>query len=226
MMTDTIRLEAGWKQALAPVLPLLAPIKEQLLAERHAGQRIFPPAALIFNAFDRTPFDQVRVVILGQDPYHRAGQAMGLSFSVPRGVAVPPSLRNIYKELASQYPDYRIPQHGDLSEWAAQGVLLLNTGLTVREGQAGSHSHLGWHAFTDAAISALSAQARPIVFMLWGRHAQSKIPLIDGARHLVLTAPHPSPLAGGGFFGNGHFVRANQFLQEHGEKPIDWQISE
>lgn len=220
------KLEPGWKAALADEFeqPYLHAIKQALRGERAAGHVAYPPARLIFNAFDHTPFDQVRVVIVGQDPYHGPGQAMGLSFSVPRGVAVPPSLRNIFTELEQDLGIER-PEHGDLTAWADRGVLLLNTSLTVRAGEAASHSGLGWERLTDAAIRAVSDQRHEVVFLLWGRHAQSKQALVDPGRHLVLTAPHPSPLsASKGFFGCGHFSAANRYLVEQGCEPIDWSL--
>lgn len=220
------QLEAGWKAALADEFrqPYLHELKRALQDERAAGRRTYPPARLVFNAFAHTPFDQVRVVIMGQDPYHGPAQAMGLSFSVPRGIAVPPSLRNMFTELENDLGIAR-PEHGDLTHWADQGVLLLNTSLTVRAGEAASHSGLGWERFTDAAIRALSTRRDGIVFLLWGRHAQSKQALVDASRHLVLCAPHPSPLsAAKGFFGCGHFSAANRYLHERGVEPIDWSL--
>ena len=218
-----VRLEAGWKAALAEEFrkPYFAQIKTELLRARDAGETIFPPARLIFNAFEQTPFDKVRVVILGQDPYHNVGQAMGLSFSVPQGVRIPPSLLNIYKELERTIPGYQRPAHGDLSAWAAQGVLLLNASLTVLQGQAGSHAQIGWQQFTDAAIAALSARPQPVIFLLWGAFAKKKADLINPRLHHILTAPHPSPLARG-FIGCGHFADTNRILQERGELPIQW----
>ena len=193
--------------------------------ERAAGQIVYPPAADVFNAFRATEFGRVRVVILGQDPYHGANQAHGLAFSVREGVAVPPSLVNIYKELAQDIPGFQIPKHGYLQSWAEQGVLLLNTVLTVRAGQAHSHAALGWETFTDHVIAVLNEGREHLVFMLWGSHAQKKGAIIDRARHLALTAPHPSPLsAHRGFFGCRHFSQANAYLQQHGLPPIDWQI--
>jgi len=180
--------------------------------------------SLVFNAFDHTPFEQVRVVIVGQDPYHGPGQAMGLSFSVPRGMAQPPSLRNVLTELES---DLGIPRaaHGDLTRWADQGVLLLNTSLTVRAHDAASHSGKGWERLTDAAIRALAEERDGIVFVLWGRHAQAKRTMIDARRHLVLCAPHPSPLsASKGFFGSRPFSQANAYLAAQGHAPIDWSL--
>ena len=198
-------------------------MKENFLRAQAAGE-VYPPNALIFNAFNLTPFNAVKVVILGQDPYHGAGQAMGLSFSVPRGVKIPPSLQNIYKEI---YDDLGVtqPNSGDLSYWAKQGVLLLNATLSVSAGQANSHSGFGWQEFTDAAIGRLSERARNVVFMLWGNPAKAKASLIDASRHLVLTAAHPSPLARGAFFGCRHFSRANLYLVEHGKAPIDWDLN-
>lgn len=221
-----VKIESGWKQALATqfTAPYFAQIKSYLLRERDAGKTIYPPAKLIFNAFNKTPFEAVKVVIIGQDPYHGARQAMGLSFSVPDGIRVPPSLQNIYKELQREYPDYRIPSHGDLSAWAEQGVLLLNATLTVEAGRAASHSKIGWQQFTDAAIKALSAEREHVVFMLWGNFAKAKAAYIDSSKHCILTAVHPSPLAGGKFFGCNHFRLANDYLEAHGETPIDWQI--
>lgn len=220
---DKVRLEAGWKAALAAEFakPYFAQIKAELLRARDAGEVVYPPPRLIFNAFDQAPFAAVRVVIIGQDPYHQPGQAMGLSFSVPQGVRVPPSLLNIYKELERSIPGYRRPAHGDLTHWAAQGVLLLNASLTVLQGRAASHAHIGWQQFTDAAIAALSAREKPVVFLLWGNFAKKKAALIDASRHYVLCAAHPSPLAQG-FVGCGHFAETNRILQQCGEAPIAW----
>lgn len=186
--------------------------------------QVFPPADDIFNAFHLTPLSQVKVVILGQDPYHNVGQAHGLCFSVKPEVDIPPSLVNIYKELQDDLGCY-IPNNGYLVKWAKQGVLLLNTVLTVRAHQANSHRGRGWEEFTDAAIQALNRQDRPIVFILWGRPAQSKKRMLDNPNHLILEAPHPSPLSAyNGFFGSKPFSKTNRFLQEHGEEEIDWQI--
>ena len=194
------------------------------IKEEYTHYRVFPPARDLYRAFELTPLSQVRVVILGQDPYHGEGQANGLCFSVAPGVDIPPSLQNIYKELQADL-GCRIPDNGCLDAWARQGVLLLNTVLTVRAHQAFSHRGLGWEQFTDAAIRAVNASDRPVVFMLWGRPAQEKRRMLDNPAHLVLTAPHPSPLsASRGFFGCRHFSKCNRFLEEHGEKPIDWQI--
>lgn len=198
---------------------------QQVKAARMAGQVIYPPEADVFNAFRLTEFDNLKVVILGQDPYHGPNQAHGLAFSVRPGVPIPPSLQNMYKELALEYPDFQIPKHGCLENWAKQGVLLLNTVLTVVATQPNSHRHLGWEQFTNNVISRISEQAEHIVFLLWGSHAIKKAPLIDNKRHHILTAPHPSPLsAHRGFFGCGHFLKANNILQQFGKKPINWQI--
>lgn len=198
-----------------------------LKAEEANGKRIYPPRGSRLRALELTPLDSVKVVILGQDPYHGAGQAHGLSFSVPEGVRVPPSLLNIYKEIES---DLGFPRagHGNLEGWARQGVLLLNNSLTVEEGRAGSHQNLGWEAITDAAVAAVAAREEPCVFMLWGSHARNKaarVPGLRDGRHLVLTAPHPSPLsAHSGFFGCRHFSKANAFLEKHGRGVIDWRV--
>jgi uracil-DNA glycosylase len=193
--------------------------------EEEQGTIVYPKHSDVFNAFNLTPFNEVRVVILGQDPYHGANQAHGLSFSVQKGVAVPPSLKNIYKELQADIPGFKIPAHGDLSSWAKQGVLLLNATLTVRAGEPGSHQKMGWEQFTDQAIRALSEQREGLVFMLWGRYAQAKASLINPTKHVVLTAAHPSPFSAyNGFFGCSHFSKANAYLVKKGEKPIVWQI--
>jgi uracil-DNA glycosylase len=223
-------LPESWREALAPVLatrPLRA-LGGFLAAEEQAGKTIYPPRGTRLAAFERTPLGAVKVVILGQDPYHGPGQAHGLCFSVPEGCPVPPSLRNIYKELES---DLGIPPaaHGDLSRWAEQGVLLLNNALTVEAGRAGSHQLLGWEDFTDAAVRAVAARAEPSVFVLWGSHAQKKagrVPeLGHGSPHLVLRSPHPSPLsAHAGFFGSKPFSKANAFLEEKGRGGIDWRV--
>lgn len=189
----------------------------------YATTTCYPPGRLIFNAFNLCPFDSVKVVIIGQDPYHEAGQAMGLSFSVPDGVAMPPSLQNIFKEIQGDL-GIGVPQSGNLTRWAEQGVLLLNATLTVRAHQAGSHQRHGWERFTDAAISRLSEGRDHLVFILWGGYARSKASLIDRSRHLVLESVHPSPLSAnrGGWFGNHHFSRCNEYLARHGMGPINW----
>ncbi|PIT13439.1 uracil-DNA glycosylase [Snodgrassella alvi] len=216
-----------WHQAIGAEKqqPYFQHILEVVRAERLAGKVIYPPAQDVFNAFKATEFAQVKVVILGQDPYHGPQQAHGLSFSVRQGIAIPPSLVNIYKELADDIHGFHIPQHGYLQHWAEQGVLLLNTVLTVRAGQAHSHAELGWETFTDRVIAVLNAEREHVVFMLWGSHAQKKGAMIDRHKHLVLSAPHPSPLSAyRGFFGCKHFSKANAYLQEHGLTPIDWQL--
>jgi uracil-DNA glycosylase len=226
MTTPTIdpKLEASWKAALANEFqqPYFKALKEFLVQEREAGRTFYPPGKLIFNALDTTPFDQVKVVILGQDPYHGPGQAHGLSFSVPDGVPPPPSLVNIFKELRDDL-GVPIPQSGNLERWARQGVLLLNATLTVRAHQAASHQGKGWETFTDAIIQALNDQREHLVFILWGRYAREKGRIINRERHLVLTSAHPSPLsAANGFFGSKPFSAANRYLQQHGLAPIAW----
>lgn len=222
-------LPESWRAALAPVLatPPLRALGGWLRAEEAAGTVIHPPRGVRLAALALTPLDRVRVVILGQDPYHGPGQAHGLAFSVRRGVKVPPSLANIYKELASDC-GIAPARHGNLEHWAQQGVLLLNNALTVTEGQAGSHQNRGWEAFTDAAVAAVAAGAHPVVFLLWGSHAQKKaarVPGLNDGRHLVLKAPHPSPLsAHAGFFGCRHFSRANAFLEAQGRGVVDWRL--
>lgn len=191
--------------------------------ERAEGVTIYPPAKDVFNAFRFTELGQVKVVILGQDPYHGPNQAHGLAFSVRPGIQPPPSLVNMYKELEGSIPGFTRPTHGYLESWARQGVMLLNTVLTVRAGQAHSHARLGWETFTDKVISTINEHREGVVFMLWGSHAQKKGAMIDRQRHYVLQAPHPSPLsAHRGFFGCGHFVKANEYLTQHGETPITW----
>lgn len=222
---DDVRIESGWKEALREefLSEYFAKIKENLLAAK-AREIVYPPGNLIFNAFNLTPFERVRAVILGQDPYHGAHQAMGLSFSVPRGVRIPPSLVNIYKEIKSDL-GISEPESGDLSYWAKQGVLLLNASLSVGANRANSHSGFGWQIFTDAVIKILSARRQSLVFMLWGNFAKAKSALIDAQRHLILTAVHPSPLAGGAFFGCRHFSRCNEYLRAHGLGEIDWDLN-
>ncbi|WP_298990335.1 uracil-DNA glycosylase [uncultured Campylobacter sp.] len=222
---DDVRIESGWKEALREefLSEYFAKIKENLLAAK-AREIVYPPGNLIFNAFNLTPFERVRAVILGQDPYHGAHQAMGLSFSVPHGVRIPPSLVNIYKEIKSDL-GISEPESGDLSYWAKQGVLLLNASLSVGANRANSHSGFGWQIFTDAVIKILSARRQNLVFMLWGNFAKAKSALIDAQRHLILTAAHPSPLAGGAFFGCKHFSRCNEYLRAHGMGEIDWDLN-
>lgn len=228
MMSETANpVPPSWQAALQSALdsPAARRLGGLLKAEAAAGKRIYPPAGTRLRALELTPLDAVKVVILGQDPYHGAGQAHGLAFSVAEGVKVPPSLVNIYKEIASDCGVDR-PAGGNLERWARQGVLLLNNALTVEEGRAGSHQNMGWEAITDAAIAAVAARDVPSVFMLWGNHARRKaerVPGLADGPHLVLTAPHPSPLsAHSGFFGCRHFSRANAFLEEHGRGAIDW----
>lgn len=222
---SNVRIEESWKNVLSDEFekPYFEALVGFIKKEKSAGKTIYPPGSLIFNAFDSTPFDQVKVVILGQDPYHNPGEAMGLSFSVPKGVRTPPSLKNIYKELQD---DLGIPiaSHGDLTAWAEQGVFLLNAMLTVERKRAGSHSKAGWQNFTDAVIRKLSEEREHLVFMLWGNFAKRKGALIDGSKHLILEAAHPSPLAGGAYFGSKHFSKANAYLEKHGKAPIDWKV--
>ena len=220
-----VRIEESWKQALSAEFdkPYFGRLVSYLHAEKNAGQTVYPPGGAIFKAFELTPLPSVKAVILGQDPYHGPGQAMGLSFSVPDGVRTPPSLHNIFKEIES---DLGITMSGrpNLENWARQGVLLLNSILTVRAGQPASHSKIGWMEFTDAVISTISARCDGVVFLLWGGFARSKKALIDTSRHSVLEAAHPSPLAGGAFFGCRHFSKTNEILTREGKTPIDWRL--
>ncbi|GAA4515017.1 uracil-DNA glycosylase [Sphingobacterium thermophilum] len=193
--------------------------------EERRRYEVYPPQELVFNAFRLTPFSEVKVVILGQDPYHNVGQAHGLSFSVPEGIAFPPSLKNIFAELSTDIEGFQIPSSGDLTKWAKQGVLLLNATLTVRAHQAASHQKQGWERFTDEIIAKVSSELEHVVFLLWGSYAQQKAVLIDASKHLVLKAVHPSPLSVyRGFFGCRHFSKANAYLQAHGKQPIDWRL--
>lgn len=217
----------SWQQLLGEEKrqPYFVDTLNQIEQARQAGQVIYPPQNDVFNAFKLTELDNLKVVLLGQDPYHGPNQAHGLAFSVRRGVRVPPSLQNMYKELALEYPEFVIPAHGCLEDWAKQGVLLLNTVLTVVATQANSHRHLGWEQFTDKVIAQISAHCQGIVFLLWGSHAQKKGRFIDRQRHYVLEAPHPSPLsAHRGFLGCGHFKQANELLVKQGKAPINWQL--
>lgn len=220
-----VRIEESWKTALAGEFekPYFKSLVECLHREKSSGQVIYPPGRDIFKAFDLTPLHEVKAVILGQDPYHGRGQAMGLSFSVPDGVPAPPSLKNIFKEIET---DMNVKMSGrtNLEKWANEGVLLLNAILTVREAAPASHSRIGWETFTDAVIKCISDNCENVVFMLWGNFARSKKTLIDGSRHLILEAAHPSPLAKGAFFGCRHFSRANEYLQSRGRGAIDWTI--
>lgn len=220
-----VRIEQSWKKALAEEFdkPYFRELVAELHREKQAGITVYPPGGSIFKAFDLCPLDKVKVVILGQDPYHNPGQAMGLSFSVPEGVAAPPSLKNIFKEIESDL-GIRMSGSTDLTPWARQGVLLLNSVLTVRAGAAASHSGLGWQEFTDAVIRIISETQDGVVFLLWGNYAKTKAPLIDISRHHILAAAHPSPLARGAFFGCRHFSRANRILEYEGKSPIDWKL--
>ncbi len=218
-------IEEGWRKVLWEEFqsPYFSELKSFLVEEKERFT-VYPPGKLIFNAFNHTPFDRVKVVILGQDPYHGHGQAHGLCFSVPHGIAPPPSLVNIFKELHADL-GLPIPGHGNLVPWANQGVLLVNATLTVRAGQAGSHQNRGWETFTNRVIEKISDEKQGVVFLLWGRYAQAKESLIDGRKHLVLKAPHPSPFsANNGFFGCRHFSRANAYLEEQGLDRIDWAL--
>lgn len=218
-----VRIDPSWKHELEDVFESPQFFNTtQFVREQYAGHTVYPPASRIFAAFDSCPFDKVKVVILGQDPYHGAGQANGLSFSVNPGVRMPPSLINIFKEVSAD-TGAPFPADGDLTRWAQQGVLLLNATLTVEADRAGSHQGKGWEEFTDEVIRRLSAHREHLVFILWGSYAQRKAELIDARRHLILTSPHPSPLsAHRGFFGNHHFSRANSFLVQHGMTPVQW----
>ena len=220
-----VRIENSWKEALQSEFDktYFAELVSFLHREKAEGKTIYPPGSQIFRAFELTPLDKVKVVILGQDPYHGAGQAMGLSFSVPDSVPAPPSLKNIFKE-AERDLGIRMSGRPNLESWARQGVLLLYAILTVRAGEAASHSRIGWEQFTDAVIRTVSERCDSVVFMLWGNYARSKAPLIDSKRHLVLEAAHPSPLARGAFFGSRPFSKANAWLESRGEKAIDWQL--
>lgn len=223
-----IDLEPTWLVPLAAEFeqPYMQQLRAFLQAEKQAGKRIFPAGRDMFSAFSHTPLDKVKVVILGQDPYHGVGQAHGLCFSVPPGVESPPSLQNIYKELQMEL-GLPIPSHGCLTAWARQGVLLLNSVLSVECARAASHQGRGWETFTDRVIQVINQQREGVVFMLWGSYAQRKGAIIDTARHCVLKAPHPSPLsAHRGFFGCGHFAAANRYLESRGERPVDWRLPE
>jgi uracil-DNA glycosylase len=221
-----VQMETSWKELLADEFrkPYFKGIADHLKTEKEQGKKIYPAGSQIFKAFNTTPVAAVKAVILGQDPYHGPGQAMGLSFSVPRGVPPPPSLMNIFKELGEDI-GLQPPGHGDLTAWAERGVLLLNASLTVRAGEPMSHAKIGWHTFTNTAISRLAAERENIVFLLWGKFAQEKAALIETKKHLVLKAAHPSPLAASnGFFGCRHFSKTNHYLMERGIDPIDWSL--
>jgi len=225
-MSAAVQLEQSWLEELEPEFsePYMLSLKSFLREQKHSGKRIFPAGSEFFNAFDHTPLPEVKIVILGQDPYHGEGQAHGLCFSVRPGIAVPPSLKNIYKELHQELGT-PIPNHGHLTAWADQGVLLLNSVLSVECAQAASHQGKGWETFTDKVIDVINRKREGVVFMLWGSYAQRKGAIIDTSRHLVLKAPHPSPLSAyRGFFGCGHFIEANNYLTARGESPVDWVL--
>lgn len=225
MTKSTIDIHPSWFEILKDEFDqdYFKVIREYLVKEYEDGHTVYPPGKLIFNAFNSTPFDEVKVVIIGQDPYHGPGQAMGLCFSVPTDIKIPASLRNIYKEL-NQDIGTSIPNHGDLTSWTKQGVFLLNAMLTVRHKEPGSHAKIGWQTFTDHVIQKLSEHRKNLVFLLWGNFAKSKKALIDEMNHYVLESAHPSPLAGNRFFGNHHFSTTNRLLEENGMAPIDWEI--
>jgi uracil-DNA glycosylase len=225
-MSQAIKIEESWKQLLQEEFEkeYFIKLKAFLKKELEAGKTVFPPGPHIFKAFDLVPVKDVKIVILGQDPYHNPGEAMGLSFSVPKGVKVPPSLANIYKELLAD-TGLPIPNHGDLTKWAEQGVLLLNAFLTVEKNKPLSHSKMGWQQFTDEVIKLISQNCEHVVFLLWGNFAKTKAVLIDESKHLVLQSPHPSPLAGKGFFGNHHFTKANEYLVSKGRSPIVYDLN-
>lgn len=225
MSPEKVNIESSWKELLVTEFeePYFEELSRFLHEAKKLGKTIYPPGKLIFNAFALTPVKKLKVVILGQDPYHGPGEAMGLAFSVPSAVRIPPSLKNIYKEINRDL-GLAIPQHGDLTKWADQGVLLLNAMLTVEHKQAGSHSKIGWQDFTDAVIRTISESLDGIVFLLWGNFAKSKKDLIDNTKHHVLTAAHPSPLARNAFNDCKHFSKTNEILRNSGQKEIDWSI--
>lgn len=226
MTATDVKIGESWKVPLSTEFdsPYMADLKAFLQEQKQEGRRIFPKGSEYFRALDLTPLDEVRIVILGQDPYHGEGQAHGLCFSVQPGVRIPPSLVNIYKEMQADLGISPV-RHGFLEHWAKQGVLLLNSVLTVEMGRAASHQGKGWERFTDAVIRAVNEQEKPVVFILWGSYAQKKAAFVDSGRHLVLKSVHPSPLsAHNGFFGTRPFSQANAFLEKHGRKPIDWQL--
>ena len=220
-----VQIHPSWKEVLKNEFtkPYFLEIVTTLKMEKIKGATIYPPGPLIFNAFNQTPFDKVRVVILGQDPYHNPGEAMGLSFSVPKGVTIPPSLKNIYKEMVNDV-GFILPGHGDLTSWTHQGVFLLNAVLTVEVNKPASHRNLGWEKFTDQTIVYLSTHFEGLVFMLWGNFAKNKKQLINSDKHLILESAHPSPLAGNAFQGCQHFSKANEYLISAGKTPVDWQV--
>jgi uracil-DNA glycosylase len=224
----SVQIEESWKEVLGDEFEkdYMKNLRVFLQTARTKGHILYPANKNIFNAFQHTPFDKVKVVILGQDPYHGPNQAHGLSFSVQKGVQFPPSLQNIFKELVAEFKDFKYPAHGDLTQWADQGVLMLNATLTVEAHKAGSHQKQGWEIFTDTVIRTLSEKRTGIVFLLWGKYAQAKADLIDKTKHHVLMSAHPSPFsAHSGFFGNNHFKKTNEILEKEGKKGIDWQVS-
>ena len=223
--TLNVQIEKSWYKALEVEFkqPYFMDIRTFLDSELNNGKTIYPPRSQVYHALNTTPFEDVKVVILGQDPYHRPGQAMGLSFSVPKGIRIPASLKNVYKELASDVL-FSIPDHGDLTQWAEQGVFLLNAMLTVEHGHPSSHKKIGWQTFTDAVIHTLSTERSGLVFLLWGNFAKKKRSLIDDSKHIILEAAHPSPLARNAFSGCKHFSKANEILVSQNQSPILWQI--
>lgn len=223
--TTNVQIHPSWIRVLSEEFqkPYFPAIKQFILAQKAKGKTVYPPGPLIFNAFNLTPFNELKVVIIGQDPYHGAGQAHGLCFSVPHGIKPPPSLVNIFKEISSDL-GIAPPPHGNLEKWAKQGVLLLNASLTVNAGEPNSHAACGWHTFTDAAIKRISDKKDGVVFLLWGKFAQDKHSLIDNSKHLVLKAAHPSPYSAARFFGCRHFSQTNSWLKQHGQPEIDWSL--
>ncbi|HHH52939.1 MAG TPA: uracil-DNA glycosylase [Bacteroidetes bacterium] len=225
MKAGNVNIDDSWKQILAEEFEkdYFTKIKEDIVNDIKAGKIIYPPGNLIFNAFNSTPFDKVKVVIIGQDPYHGPGQAMGLCFSVPEGIAIPASLKRIYKEMHDDV-GITIPNHGNLTKWTQQGVFMMNAILTVVHKTAGAHKNIGWQQFTDTVIKKISDNKEGVVFLLWGNFAKAKRSLIDETKHYILESAHPSPLAGNAFFGNHHFSKTNELLIKQGKEPIDWQV--
>ncbi len=221
-----VKIENSWKALLSEEFqkPYFPAIKNFIIAQKARGKTVYPPGNLVFNAFNLTPFSALKVVVIGQDPYHGAGQAHGLCFSVPHGVKPPPSLVNIYKELANDVEGFQLPNHGNLEAWAKQGVLLLNASLTVNAAEPNSHATCGWHTFTDAVIRNISQNSTGKIFLLWGKFAQQKAELIDSSRHHILKAGHPSPFSANLFFGCKHFSKTNELLRQQGVSEIQWQV--